>query len=91
MRTTANSQDRKAEDRFSSSDTGKYIPFYVVGNKPVPDHQKQGRIFPWEHLFIPSSFPCTFSEYLLINGMRMENMSHWGLIQYGDSCSSTEN
>jgi len=46
MRTTANSQDRKAEDRFSSSDTGKYIPFYVVGNKPVPDHQKQGRIFP---------------------------------------------
>lgn len=92
MRTTAYSQDRKAEDRrFSASHTEKYIPFYVLENKPVPNYQKQGRLFPWEHSFIPSLLPCTFSHLLLINGMRMENMGHWGLIQYGDSCSSTEN
>lgn len=47
MKTTVYSQDRKAEDRrFSASHTEKYIPFYVLENKPVPNYQKQGRLFP---------------------------------------------
>lgn len=42
-------------------------------------------------MFIPSVVPCTFSKLLLTNGVMMEDTNYWGLIQRGDSYSSTEN
>lgn len=42
-------------------------------------------------MFISSLAPCSFSKLLITNGMMMENTDYCGLIQHGDSYSSTEN